>query len=96
MEKIAVIVVGLLILWSFQADARPSGAPNSACSTLVPRHSPNQVGNDSFPYNVDLSALVSGYEEGKSYRSKLCVFKLVMCNVIVILDLPYCDYDILY
>ena len=76
MKKIIMIAVVVLILYSLQTEARPSGAPSSACSDLVPRHSPNQVGNDSFPYEVDLSELAIpsssfGYVGGRRYRSKL-------------------------
>ena len=70
MKKFAVAALGLL-LCLFQAEARPSGAPNAACSDLVPRHAPNQAGNVPFPYEVDLSTIsMSGYDGGKSYRSK--------------------------
>ena len=69
MKKIAVIAVAL-ILCSFQAEARSTGAPASACTTLVPQHAENQAINESFPYEVDLSQLASGYDEGKSYISK--------------------------
>ena len=74
MKNIAVIVVALT-LSTFQANAYSRGAPTSACTTLVPNHAPNQAGNASFPYEVDLSALALspssfGYEGGKSYRSK--------------------------
>ena len=68
MKEVAVIVV-VLMLCSFQAEARSSGAPAAACSTLMPIHLPNQAGGDPFPYVVDLSALADGYEGGKSYRS---------------------------
>ena len=70
MKKLAIFGLALL-LCSFQAEARPSGAPNGACSSLIPRHAPNQVGNDTFPYEVDLSTLVSGYDGGRSYKSKM-------------------------
>ena len=69
MKKTAVIAV-VLVLYSFQVEARSKGAPASACATLIPRHRKNQAINESFPYEVDLSALASGYEAGKSYKSK--------------------------
>ena len=70
MKKIAVIVLAFLSCL-FQAEARSSGAPNSACSNLTPRHAPNEAGNDPFPYEVDLSMLaMSGYDGGKNYSSK--------------------------
>ena len=68
MKEVTVIVVALM-LYSFQAEARPGGAPASTCSTLMPRHAPNQAGSDPFPYEVDLSTLADGYEGGKSYGS---------------------------
>ena len=68
MKKAAVIAVAILYL--FQVEALPTGAPASACTTLVPQHADNQAINESFPYEVDLSQLVSGYEAGKSYISK--------------------------
>ena len=76
MQEITVIAV-LLILSSIQAEARPEGAPVTACSTLVPNHTLNQAGDDPFPYEVDISALALspqgfGYEGGKTYQSKPC------------------------
>ena len=76
MKKVAMIAVVVLILYSLQTEAFPSGAPNAACSNLVPRHAPNQAGDDPFPYEVDLSKLAIsassfGYEGGRRYRSKL-------------------------
>ena len=69
MKKTAVIAVALM-LYLFQAEARSKGAPASACTTLIPRHRENQAVDEQFPYEVDLSALASGYEAGKSYISK--------------------------
>jgi len=70
MEKFAVAAL-VLLLCTFQAEARPSGAPSAACVNLVPRHAQNQVGNDPFPYEVDLSSFaMSGYYGGRSYQSK--------------------------
>ena len=70
MKKFAVIALALLSCL-FQVEARSSGAPNAACRNLVPRHAPNEAGNDPFPYEVDLSTLaMSGYDGGKSYSSK--------------------------
>ena len=68
MKEAAVIVV-VLMLCSFQAEARSGGAPAAACNTLTPIHLPNQAGGDPFPYVVDLFALANGYEGGKNYRS---------------------------
>ena len=76
MKKIAMIAVVVLIIYSLQAEARPSGAPSSACVRLIPRHAPNQAGDDPFPYQVDISSLAIestsyfGYEGGERYRSK--------------------------
>ena len=74
MKKTVVIAVAL-IMYTFQTEARPNGAPSAACDTLVPKHAPSQAGSDPFPYEVNLSALALspsgfGYEGGKSYRSK--------------------------
>ena len=70
MKKFAVAVIGLL-LCTFQAEARPSGAPSVACRDLLPRHARNQAGDEPFPYKVDLSSfLTSYYYGGLSYKSK--------------------------
>ena len=74
MMKDSVIVV-LLILCSFKAEARPDGATILACDTLIPEHGINQVGSDPFPYKVDLSDFNlspngSGYKGGRKYYSK--------------------------
>ena len=72
MKKTALIIVAVT-LCSFQAKALPTGAPSLACTTLIPRHAPNQAGS-AFPYHVDLSRFASSpsgfvYEGGKRYRS---------------------------
>lgn len=76
MMKDIVIAVSL-ILCSVQVESRPDGATILACGTLAPIHGINQVGDDPFPYNVDLSAFALspsgyGYTAGKKYYSKLC------------------------
>ena len=70
MKKFAVAIIGLL-LCTFQAEARPSGAPSAACRDLVPRHARNQAGDEPFPYKVGWhSFLMSCYYGGLSYKSK--------------------------
>ena len=72
MKKTALIIV-VVTLCSFQAEARPTGASSAACATLTPRHGQNQAGS-AFPYRVDLSRFALSpsafvYEGGKRYRS---------------------------
>lgn len=82
MKKIAATAV-VLILTSFQIEAFPNGAPESACGTLVPRHSPNQA-SGPIPYRVVISSLEImgssgfGYEAGKTYQSKLYVYVYIL------------------
>ena len=72
------VIAVLLILCSFQAEARPDGATILACDTLIPQHGINRVGDDPFPYKVDLSdfnlsPFGSGYKGGNKYYSKFYV-----------------------
>ena len=72
-----IVIAVLLIICSFQAESRPDGATILACGTLAPVHGINQIGDDPFPYNVDLSAFALspsgyGYTAGKKYYSKFC------------------------
>ena len=76
MKKTSLIVVMVLMLNSLQSEAQPRGTLSIACGDLVPRNVSNQVGDDPFPYQVDLSELALatsgfGYEAGRNYRSKL-------------------------
>lgn len=73
------VIAVLVVLCLFQAEARPDGATMLACATLIPEHGPNQAGNDTFPYKVDLSGFSLrpsgyGYKAGEKYcRKVLCI-----------------------
>lgn len=44
------------ILYIFEANGRPNGAPNSACEDLSPRHGKNIAQNDTSPFKIKVNS----------------------------------------
>ena len=73
------------ILGYVLVNGRPEGAPAAACedgTNIVPGHVPNSPSTSPFPYSVDISDILNGYNPGENYTSK--------CYPILVLDDLYC------
>jgi len=68
MEKIGLLITAIT-LYTTYTEARPNGAPRSACMNFIPQHLPNQA-TGRVPYVVNISSIGAFYSGGEKYPSK--------------------------
>ena len=74
--KSIVLLVAVITVCVIFTEARPNGAPRSACNDFVPQHLPNQA-TGPVPYDVNVTSIGDSYIGGQTYPSKsylLCMY----------------------
>ena len=101
--KYISMVLTVIYIMVRGSQALPSGAPSTACATMMPQgpHSPAGAMSSPSNYIVNISDFANGgggfsYIPGQSYSSRFCIHGIVLTEFLHIVCMYVCrlDYDL--